>query len=211
MNGHDGNVAFKCTYNDGGDRGFVGFGGTCSNGNIWRNVKTKKTKRLWCSHPDNACQRFCVNEFRGRRARHPCNESRIIDRWRFGPGTYTAEDRAGEPIPMNHARKGKVALLTTRHPERDTEPERIVFGVYEIVEVSEVPCVARRTSGLHGAAPRMPCGVQHSAAREGLLQAPRRIGVGDPAVAVSHGARRQDIAVLSATSLDEVPAAGPEH
>ena len=30
MNGHDGNVAFKCTYNDGGDTGFVGFGGTCS-------------------------------------------------------------------------------------------------------------------------------------------------------------------------------------
>ena len=137
MNGHDANVAFKCTYNDGGDRGFVGFGGTCSNGNIWRNVKTKKTKRLWCSHPDNACQRFCVNEFRGRRPRHPCNESRIIDRWRFGPSTYTAEDRAGEPIPMNHARKGKVALLTTRHLERDTEPERIVFGVYKIVEVSE--------------------------------------------------------------------------
>ena len=25
MNGHDGNVAFKCTYNDGGAKGFVGF------------------------------------------------------------------------------------------------------------------------------------------------------------------------------------------
>ena len=40
MNGHDGNVAFKCTYNDGGDRGF---GGTCSNENIRRNVKTSPT------------------------------------------------------------------------------------------------------------------------------------------------------------------------
>ena len=47
MNGHDGNVAFKCTYNDGGTRGFVGFGGTCSDGNILRNVQTNP--RRWCS------------------------------------------------------------------------------------------------------------------------------------------------------------------
>ena len=62
-----------------------------------------------------------------------------------------------------------------------------------------------------GVCKQLPCGVQHSAAREGLLHAPRRIGVGDPAVAASHGARRQEIAVLSAASFDEVPIAGPEH
>ena len=135
VNGHDVNVAFKCTYNDGGDRGFVGFGGTCSNGNILRNVKTNP--RRWCSHPENACRRFCDNEFRGRRPRHPCYESQIIDRWRIGPGTHLAEDGVGEPIPMKHARAGKVALLTTRHPDHDTESERIVFGVYKIIEVSE--------------------------------------------------------------------------
>ena len=59
--------------------------------------------------------------------------------------------------------------------------------------------------------PPLDDGLVHSAAREGLLQAPRRIGVGDPAVAASHGARRQDIAVLSVARLDEVPAAGPKH
>ena len=135
MNGHDGNVAFKCTYNDGGDRGFVGFGGTCSNGNILRNVKTNP--RPWCSHPENACRRFCDNEFRGRQPRHPCYESQIVDHWRIGPGTHLAEDGIGEPIPMKHARAGKVALLTTRHPDHDTESDRIVFGVYKIIEVSE--------------------------------------------------------------------------
>ena len=61
MNGHDGNVAFKCTYNDGGDRGFVGFGGTCSNGNIFHNVKT--SPRRWCSSPSNLCRRFCGSKF----------------------------------------------------------------------------------------------------------------------------------------------------
>ena len=37
---------------------------------------------------------------------------------------------------MKPAQVGKVALLTTRHPERDTERERIVFGVYKIEDVS---------------------------------------------------------------------------
>ena len=41
MNGHDGNVAFKCTYNDGRAKGFVGFIGTCSDGNILRNVQNR--------------------------------------------------------------------------------------------------------------------------------------------------------------------------
>ncbi len=36
----------RIPYNDGGDRGFVGFGGTCSNGNIIRNVKAG---RIWCA------------------------------------------------------------------------------------------------------------------------------------------------------------------
>ena len=135
MNGHDGNVAFKCTYNDGGDKGFVGFAGTCTDGNILRNVKTHP--RTWCADPKNACRRFCDRGFRRARPQNPCQESQIITKWRFGPGTYHSGDREGVPISMNHVKAGKVALLTTRHPQRDTERERIVFGVYRIVRVSE--------------------------------------------------------------------------
>lgn len=134
MNEYDGNVAFKCTYNDGGDSAFVGFGGTCSDGNILRNVRTKK--RRWCSAPSNPCRQFCDKEFRGARPQRPCYESEIIGRWRFGPGTYQTENRYGEPIPMKHARVGRVALLTTRHPDHDVEEQRIVFGVYKIEQVS---------------------------------------------------------------------------
>lgn len=130
----DGNVAFKCTYNDGGDGGFVGFGGTCSDGNILRNVRTNP--RRWCSDPSNLCRKFCDNGFRGKRPQYPCYESEIIEHWRFGPGTHT-EDRDWEPIPMKHAQVGKVALLTTRHPKRDKEAERIVFGVYKIERVTQ--------------------------------------------------------------------------
>lgn len=134
MNEPDGNVAFKCTYNDGGDAGFVGFGGTCTNGNIIRNVKTHP--RRWCSASPNPCRQFCDNGFRGRRPHRPCYESEIIEHWRFGPGTYQTKDRDGKPIPMKYAQVGKVAILTTRHPDRDTERERIVFGVYKIEDVN---------------------------------------------------------------------------
>ena len=81
MSGRDGNVAFKCTYNDGGERGFVGFNGTCTDGNILRNVK-KRPRRPWCSNPKNACRRFCDRGFRRPRPQHPCHESQIISNWR---------------------------------------------------------------------------------------------------------------------------------
>ena len=54
---YDGNVAFKCIYNDGGAKDFVGFSGTCSDGNILRNVRTK---RPWCSNPGNKPD-CCIN------------------------------------------------------------------------------------------------------------------------------------------------------
>jgi len=136
MSEHDGNVAFKCTYNDGGSKGFVGFEGTCSLDNIKRNVKGEHRRR-WCSSPSCLCRQFWDNGFRGRRPQYPCYESEIIEHWRFGPGVYHSEDRDGDPIPMKHAQVGKVALLTTRHPECDTEVERIVFGVYRIDRISE--------------------------------------------------------------------------
>ena len=81
MDGHDGNVAFKCTYNDGGSAGFVGFDGTCSNENIRRNVVEKP--RVWCSSEDNRCSRFHDDDFRGRRPIHPCYESQIFSMHSF--------------------------------------------------------------------------------------------------------------------------------
>lgn len=135
MEGRDGNLAFKCNYNDGGDRGFEGFGGTCSNGNIVHNVKTNP--RPWCSAQSNPCRKFYKNGFRGTRPHHPCYESQIMSRWGFGPGTIQTENRSGEPIRIADARVGKVALLTTRHPRYDTERERMVFGVYRIERITQ--------------------------------------------------------------------------
>ena len=139
MNGHDGNVAFKCTYNDGGSTGFVGFDGTCSNENIRRNVKGVKgfKMRVWCSNEDNHCRRFHDRGFRGRRPIHPCYESQIFRTWKYSSGVYHSGEREGEPIPMHQAQVGRVVLLTTRLPDHDTEKQRIVFGVFKIDRIED--------------------------------------------------------------------------
>ena len=141
MDERDGNVAFKCTYNDGGPRGFVGFDGICSDENIIRNVSVKK--QPCCRDKDNPCRQFCDKILLGRNRRPkrpvdpPCYERRIFKDWSFGAGAYHSEERYGEPIPMKSARVGKVALLTTRHPRDDSEEKRIVFGIFKISRIDD--------------------------------------------------------------------------
>ena len=130
MNERDGNVAFKCTYHDGGrGDGFVGFMGTCSNENIIHNVRAGRT---WCSSGDCACRQFYDADLRGRRPEWPCYESRVFTEWRFGAGYYGRGDRAGTSIPMTSVLPGKVALLTTRLPDDDGERARVVFGILKV-------------------------------------------------------------------------------
>ena len=113
MNMADGNVAFKCTYNDGGEPGFVGFNGTCSKENIVRNVEAK---RVWCSAAGNACRRFYDDGLHGRRPGHPCYESRIFKSWSFGPGTRHPGTGREEPIAIRSAREGKLPCLRRGTP-----------------------------------------------------------------------------------------------
>ena len=139
MNEHDGNVAFKCTYNDGNDGGppgFVGFDGTCSKKNIRRNVV--ENPRPWCSNEDNPCRLFHDRGFRRKRPIHPCYESEIFQKWQYSSGGYLSEEREGEPIPMHQAKEGRVVLLTTRLPDCDTEERRIVFGIFKIDRIDRI-------------------------------------------------------------------------
>lgn len=50
------NIAFKCTYNDGGIReNGIGFIGTCSDHMTKQNVKAK---RVWCSNLGCPCRKY---------------------------------------------------------------------------------------------------------------------------------------------------------
>jgi len=134
MSEPDGNVAFKCTYHDGGlaRDGFGGFEGTCSNENIRHNVRAG---RSWCSHEECKCRQFSDADFRGRRPRFPCYESEVFTKWQFGSGYYSRGNRAGSTIPMTGAQRGKVALLTTRRSDHTHERDRVVFGILKIKDI----------------------------------------------------------------------------
>lgn len=134
MSERDGNVAFKCTYHDGGRArgGFEGFEGTCSDDNIRHNIRAG---RSWCSHEDCRCKQFYDGGFRGKRPKLPCYESVIFTKWQFGAGYYNYGARAGSAIPITGVKEGKVALLTTRRPTDTQEKDRLVFGILKIKEI----------------------------------------------------------------------------
>ncbi len=145
MGNYDGNVVFKCTYNDGGADGYVGFGGTCSMENIRRNVHEQP--RPWCSHPRNLCTQFFKAGFLGNSPEYPCYESRLTHDWKFSPGhTHPRDGGLGRPVRINHAKVGKIALFTTLHPKlvseykrarRNPESSRLVFAISRIVNIYE--------------------------------------------------------------------------
>ncbi len=128
---HDGNLALKCTFHDGGTPGFeIGYQGTCTDGNIVRNILKKKV--TWCSQPENRCNQYLERGFTGARPKYCCNESRLLSDSMFNSGYYHTGERAGQGIPLTNATQGRIVLLTTRLPDEDSEAQRIVFGVTRI-------------------------------------------------------------------------------
>ena len=69
---------------------------------------------------------------------------------------YRSGDRTGKPLPMRHARKGKVALLTTRHPDHDSEAQRIVFGIFKIIKLTDNDGEEIQLKGNPNSAIRLP-------------------------------------------------------
>ena len=128
-------VAFKCTYNDGGEGVFVGFSDTCSRDNIELNVKNS---RVWCNSPDCKCRQYYDQGMNGPKPQEPCYESVLFSKWRYGAGWYHTGVKAGTPIHIAQAEVGKFALLTTRFPN-EPESKRRIIGLFQIGEKIERP------------------------------------------------------------------------
>jgi hypothetical protein len=128
-------VAFKCTYNDGGEDVLVGFSDTCSKANIIRNVQNS---RVWCSSLECACRRYYDKGRKGHKPQEPCYESVLFREWRYGGGAYHTGVRAGTPIPLNDVEFGKFAILTTRFPD-EHESERRIVGLFQIGKIEDNP------------------------------------------------------------------------
>lgn len=124
-------IAFKCTYNDGGEGVYVGYNGTCSNKIIEYNIKIGK---VWCNQEECECNQYFYDNFNGDIPESPCYESVLFKDWLYGAGIHHTGERAGEPIHITNVNVGRYAILTTRFPY-DIEEERKVIGFFRIGKI----------------------------------------------------------------------------
>ena len=121
----DGNIAFKCSWND------KGYKGICSDAAYYHNIDRG---RLWCTHQHGRCRKFVtVDPVPG----DCCYEARALLDCSFGAGwDHDEYGHMIRPRYIRSAREGKVALLTTAPPgTRD----RLVVGAFPIKKVWDDP------------------------------------------------------------------------
>ena len=138
------NVAFKCTYCDGGKTpNSIGFKGVCSNRTIKYNVEVEK--KVWCSYIDCPCNMYLNGEISRTElesfmdegdSSYICYESSMLRDWRAKAGTYHNGDKAGEPMRLKNVKVNSLCVLTTRMPYAP-ESERMVFAVFLVDETFE--------------------------------------------------------------------------
>lgn len=140
----DSNVAFKCTYCDGGcSSNSIGFKGPCSPDIREFNVN----HRYWCGSKDCRCRKLLDNEmsleefndkaYVEEKMEFLCYESRMLKDWVCYAGM---EEKTGEPMALNKARVGSLAIMTTRpivNGIEASQEETQVFGVFLIAKHSD--------------------------------------------------------------------------
>jgi hypothetical protein len=121
----DGNIAFKCNWND------KGYKEICSIDAYTYNLVVGSS---WCNSPDCDCQNF---KGIATAERQPCYESIALKELFFGAGW----DHTGGEVrkrKLHHVREGRMALLTTRLPFSD-EKDRIIISCLLIDRVEDDP------------------------------------------------------------------------
>ena len=129
------NIAFKCTYCDGGKSdSSLGFYGVCSDRIIEYNVCDEK--HSWCSNEKSLCR--CYLEGVMSRTEldawmydvgYVCYESQMLRDWTARAGVHQSGARKGEPMKLRNIGTGSLCVLTTRTP-CSAEEERLIFAVF---------------------------------------------------------------------------------
>lgn len=120
----DGNIAFKCNWND------KHYKAPCSKKGYEFNINQG---RAWCSSPDCECRDYdsaTINDY-------PCYESIALKEMYFGAGWDHAGERK-QPRHIYSVRQGRMAILTTRLP-RTEEKDRLIIGCIFIGVVQDDP------------------------------------------------------------------------
>jgi hypothetical protein len=128
-------IAFKCTYNNGGEGIYVGFQGACSEDIIKWNIEQG---RVWCSQDDCECKKYYIRGFKENKPIDPCYESVLFKKWEYGAGYYHTGIRKGTPIHISNVEEGDIVILTTRFPN-DAEIDRKIIGLFKIAKIENKP------------------------------------------------------------------------
>lgn len=119
----DGNIAFKCNWND------KFYKAPCSSEAYEFNIQEG---RAWCSSPLSKCREF-IGE--SNLYNHPCYESIALKEMYFGAGWDHTRDKV-QPRHIHSAKVSRLAILTTRPPGAE-EKDRLIIGCLYIKGVQD--------------------------------------------------------------------------
>jgi hypothetical protein len=123
----DGNLAFKCNWND------RGYKGLCSEEAYEYNSIFGGP---WCVRSHGKCREYVNAEIVPSDC---CYEARALIDCKFAAGwDHDGYGRMIRPRKILSAKRGKIALLTTRRPNTD-ETARLVVGAFPIISVHDDP------------------------------------------------------------------------
>lgn len=121
----DGNIAFKCNWND------KGYKAPCSEEAYRYNIAEG---RAWCSSPSCECRKYSNDVSL---ENHPCYESIALKKMYFGAGWDHTGERE-QPRHIHNVKINRMAILTTRPPGTE-EKDRLLVGCLFIDEVRDDP------------------------------------------------------------------------
>jgi len=122
---HDGNIAFKVTYND------KNWSGICSP-DVFKLNSAGRQKMYWCSYQAPQCQELKDKDLNI--DYYPCYDVIANLTTSFSPGWNHGKDR---PYECKEAKVGKIALLTSLIPG-ERQDQRLIFTIFEIAKITVV-------------------------------------------------------------------------
>lgn len=125
------NIAFKCTYSDGGQSNDqIGYCGVCSDEIIEYNLKNG----TWCA--ESLCKKYYDQEMTRseledecKNDKYICYESQMLRDWKAMAGVIQKGRNKGKPMKLKQVQINSLCILTTRNPD-STEKQRYIFAVF---------------------------------------------------------------------------------
>lgn len=137
------NIAFKCTFCDGGKSdSCYGFNGICSDKQMRCNVQIDK--RTWCSAEENPCKMYLDGKLTKAQLQEKydnnnasiCYESNLLRAWNYGAGIVVRGINKGKPNTLRGVQTNSLCVLTSQE-KKSNKMQRYIFGVFLVIRAEE--------------------------------------------------------------------------